>query len=269
MNNTELQKLKYWFSQYTNQYSSRNSIHREAYKLKIGHSAKVSRICADIGRSINLNNEDIALAETIGLFHDIGRFEQFSRYKTFLDRKSENHADLGVKVLQESQILNHLDIDIQEIIRKAISYHNRLKIPDEESPRVILFGKLIRDADKLDIFDLVGTYYNGNGRSAVIELDLPDEPGYSTEMLSDLFKNRLADMKKMKTLNDFKLLQLGWVYDLNFPITVKRIKERQYLEAIRKSLPVSEEIDALMDHLNQHLGRLVATPPPLKKGWNG
>jgi putative nucleotidyltransferase with HDIG domain len=257
MNKTELQNLQSWFLQYTNRYSSLNSIHREAYKLKIRHSAKVSRICADIGRSLNLNNGDIALAETIGLFHDVGRFEQFSRYKTFLDKKSENHAELGVEVLQECQILNHLDNDIQDIIRKAISYHNRLKIPDGESPRVILFSKLIRDADKLDIFDLVSTYYNGNGRNAVIELDLPDEPGYSAEMLSDLFKNKLADMKKMRTLNDFKLLQLGWIYDLNFPITVKRIKERQYLEAIRKSLPVSDEIDELMAHLNEYLGRQV------------
>jgi putative nucleotidyltransferase with HDIG domain len=255
MDKTELQNLQSWFSQYSNRYSSLNSVHRAAYKLKIKHSAKVSRICADIGRSLNLNNADIAIAETIGLFHDIGRFEQFSRYKTFLDKKSENHAELGVKVLQECQILNHLDNGIQDIIQKAISYHNRLKIPDEESPRVILFSKLIRDADKLDIFDLVSTYYNGNGRSAVIELDLPDEPGYSAEMLSDLFKNKLADMKKMRTLNDFKLLQLGWVYDLNFPVTVKKIKERQYLEAIRKSLPVSDEIDELMVHLNEYLGR--------------
>ncbi len=257
MNKAEFQNLKSWFSQYTNRYSSLNSTYKEAYKLKIRHSAKVSRICGEIGRSLNLNNEDLALAETIGLLHDIGRFEQFSRYHTFLDKKSENHAELGVKVLQEGQILNHLDNDIQEIIEKAISYHNRLKIPDEESPRVILFGKLIRDADKLDIFDLISTYYNGNGRNAVIELDLPDEPGYSTEMLSDLSKNKLVDMKKMRTLNDFKLLQLGWIYDLNFPITVKRIKERQYLEAIRKSLPASKEIDVVMVHLNDYLDRQV------------
>ena len=257
MNKTELQNLQSWFSQYTNQYSSLNSVHKEAYKLKIRHSAKVSRICGDIGRSLKLTDKDTALAETIGLFHDVGRFEQFSRYKTFLDKKSENHAELGVKVLQERQILNHLDNDIQDIIRKAISYHNRLKIPDGESPRVILFSKLIRDADKLDIFDLVSTYYNGNGRSAVIELDLPDEPGYSSGMLLDLFENKLADMKKMRTLNDFKLLQLGWVYDLNFPLTVKIIQERQYLEAIRKSLPASDEIDELMAHLNDYLGRQV------------
>ncbi|MFA5181941.1 MAG: HD domain-containing protein [Syntrophales bacterium] len=257
MNNTDLQNLRSWFSQYTNRYSSLHTTYKEAYKLKIRHSAKVSLICADIGRSLNLNNGDIALAETIGLFHDIGRFEQFSRYHTFLDKKSENHAELGVKVLKEGQILNHLDGNLQEIIEKAISYHNRLQIPAEESPRIVLFSKLIRDADKLDIFDLVSTYYNGNGRSAVIELDLPDEPEYSTGMLSDLSKNKLVDIKKMRTLNDFKLLQLGWIYDLNFPITVKRIKERQYLEAIRKSLPVSKEIDAVMVHLNDYLNRQV------------
>jgi putative nucleotidyltransferase with HDIG domain len=264
MNKKELQNLKSWFSRYTNRYSSLNPIHREAYKLKIRHSVKVGRICADIGRSLNLANEDVALAEAIGLLHDIGRFEQFSCYKTFLDKNSENHAVLGVKVLQEGQVLNHLDNDKQEIIEKAVSYHNRLQIPAQESRRVVLFSKLIRDADKLDIFDLVSVYYNGNGRSAVIELDLPDEPGYERDMVVDLFENRLADMNKMKTLNDFKLLQLGWIYDLNFPVTIKRVKERQYLESIRRSLPVSEEIDRLMVHLNKYLARMIECPPPVE-----
>jgi putative nucleotidyltransferase with HDIG domain len=264
MNDNEFQNLKSWFSRYTDGFSSLNTIHREAYKLKIRHSVKVSRICADIGRSLHLDNEDVALAEAIGLFHDIGRFEQFSRYETFLDRKSENHAALGVEVLRECQVLKHLDSDMCEIIEKAVSYHNRLQIPAEESLRVVLFSKLIRDADKLDIFDLVSVYYNGNGRSAVIELDLPDEPGYERDMVADLYKNKLADMNKMRTLNDFKLLQLGWIYDLNFPLTIKRIKERQYLEAIRKSLPVSEEIDLLMVYLNRYLDRMIESPPPVE-----
>ena len=255
MNKTELHRLKSWFSQYTNQFSSPDSLHREAYGIKIGHSARVSRICGDIGRSLRLNDEDISLAETIGLFHDIGRFEQYRIYNTYLDKKSENHAELGVKVLQEYRLLEHLDSDSQDIIRNAISCHNRLRLPAEVSPRSVLFSKLIRDADKLDIFDLVMNHYRGNGRSAVIELDLPDEPGYSTGILSDLFAHQLVDMKKMRTLNDFKLIQMGWVYDLNFPITIKTVQERRYLEAIRKSLPASGEIDEALAYLNEYLER--------------
>jgi len=37
----------------------------------------------------------------LGLFHDVGRFAQYARYHTYLDRDSENHAELSVHVLEE------------------------------------------------------------------------------------------------------------------------------------------------------------------------
>ena len=52
-------------------------------------------------------------------------------------------------------------------------------------------------------------------------------------------KGKLVQMTDLRTLNDFKLLQLGWVYDLNFPRTFQIVKERRYLEKIRQALPQS------------------------------
>ena len=41
----------------------------------------------------------------------------------------------------------------------------------------------------------------------------------------------------MKSLNDFKLLQLSWVFDLHFSETLRQAKKRGDLFAIARSLP--------------------------------
>ena len=256
MDNAESEQFKNWFFEYTNRYLIADPINREAYELKIAHSFRVRDNCSAIGTSLNLNEEETAIAEAIGLLHDIGRFEQFHRYHTFLDGKSENHAQLGATVLRDANVLSRLEKDVQELILKAVSYHNRLKLPEGESRRVSFFCKLIRDADKIDVLGIVSDYYESNKKSDFIELNLSDAPVYSEEILDDLFKDGLVDMNKMKTLNDFKLLQLGWVYDLNFSLAAKIIKEKHYLEKIRMTLPESDQIDELLSRLNAHLDGL-------------
>ena len=51
-----------------------------------------------------------------------------------------------------------------------------------------------------------------------------------------------TDYNKLRTLNDMKLLQLGWVYDVNFTATLKRIKQRKYLETVAGYLPDTQDI---------------------------
>jgi hypothetical protein len=40
-----------------------------------------------------------------------------------------------------------------------------------------------------------------------------------------------------------KLCQLGWVYDVNFAPTLKRIKQREFLERFFAKLPNTPDID--------------------------
>ncbi len=256
----ELAKLSNWFSEYTHRYLAADPAGREAYELKIGHSLRVMENCLMIGQSLNLNALETGIAKAIGLLHDIGRFEQFRLYHTFRDGKAGNHAALGVAVLRENKTLSLLDEDEQRLILTAISCHNMLRLPRELARRDAFFCKLVRDADKIDILGVVCSYYESGIKSDFIELNLPDEPEFTGEILDDLFNNRLVDMRKMKTLNDFKLLQLGWSYDLNFPLTAQVISEKRYLEIIRKSLPASAQIDELLARLNRHLAQMAEAP---------
>ena len=62
-------------------------------------------------------------------------------------------------------------------------------------------------------------------------------------------------MQQLRSLNDFKLLQLAWVYDINFAPTLQTIDHRGYLAKIRGALPPSDAIDrayaGLMDYLRK------------------
>jgi hypothetical protein len=45
----------------------------------------------------------------------------------------------------------------------------------------------------------------------------------------------------MKTLNDFKIMQIGWVYDLNFSYSVDQCLARSYLDKIKNSISAPEK----------------------------
>mgnify|MGYP007097276029 CR=1 FL=1 len=68
----------------------------------------------------------------------------------------------------------------------------------------------------------------------------PDTPGVSHEVCRALMAQKIVDMHSMENLNDFKLLQVGWVYDVNFVPTFRRLRHKGYLDVIRKALPDSE-----------------------------
>lgn len=234
-----LPSLKSWFEDYTCKFSSDDPTFQENIDLKIGHTRRVCEAILDIGGSLNLSKEDLCVAEASALMHDIGRFEQYRKYGIFADYRSEDHAALGVKVIKENRVLEGLDPVKAWIILRIIGYHNRAILPFREEEHCLFFLKLLRDADKVDIWRVVTDYYQnaGNKRNQTIELDLPEIDRISDQVYNALMNGELAQMSDLKTLNDFKLLQIGWIYDVNFRRTFQIIRERGYLEKIRDALP--------------------------------
>jgi len=250
-----LNELKNWFKIYVHTFQNSDPEIQQNFDMKENHTMRVCKEIRTIGKQLGLNDDEQRLAEIIGLLHDVGRFEQYARYKTFMDKKSENHAELGLKILAKFDVLKLIDKPVQEIILQAIKHHNQPSLPLENTERWMFYAKLIRDADKLDIWKVVIDYYSriAARRTGAIELDLPDTPGFSEEVYSDLISRRFVDIKYVRNLNDLKLLQVGWIFDINFQATMDCINERGYLEMIRDVLPKSKKMDEIFDTIHSSL----------------
>ncbi|MFO8101562.1 MAG: diguanylate cyclase, partial [Dehalococcoidia bacterium] len=189
-----------------------------------------------------------------GLGSRAARFEQFAQYGTFADHISVNHAEFGVEILRQKGVLRDLDEGDQDLILRAIAYHNRRYLPEDETQECLYFSRMLRDADKLDIWNVVTEYYRNAGEEdSVLVQNFPDTPGISPAIYEDMVNARIANYMDVKNLNDFKLLQVGWVYDVNFPPTFRRIYERGYLDAIRRALPQSEQIEQIFSTAQAYL----------------
>lgn len=243
--------LKIWFNRYVKGFRYDDPELQQNIDLKVGHTKRVCAEILKIGKETGLNDEELNLAETTALLHDIGRFRQFSDFRTFSDRKSVDHAELGIKILAEEKVLDHLNPETSELIICTIRSHNKAALPDGKTDECHFFTKMLRDADKLDIWRMFTLYYYNRNvrRNDTFTLNLPDTPGYSGEACNDLLNQKIVTFEHVKNLNDLKLLHLSWIFDVNFRVTADYINKNRYLEKILGVLPDSQEISDIYNKL--------------------
>lgn len=253
MKKQELEKIKTWLMAFIRNFDSNDEFVSTNLTYKEVHSFEVAKISRLVAESLQLPEEEVLLAETIGLLHDTGRFPQFVRYKTYRDSISENHAMLGVKVLKEAEILDTLSNREKDIILTAILHHNSFMLPVLPKSQD-LFSRIIRDADKLDIFrfnlESEGKRITGDIHKT-IHLELDDYPTCSDAMVESIMNNQCCLYCDLKSAHDFKILQLSWVFDINYPYTFKLLQERRYLSSLGSLLPQDQKILQLIDHVNR------------------
>lgn len=248
--------LKKWFLEYARSFSSPDPEKQKCLDLKEKHTFRVCSNIKEIAVSQGLSWTDVNIAETIALFHDLGRFEQFTQYGTFLDSKSINHAELAVKIIKDEGVLDDLCRKTADIIIYAIDKHNIVAIPEDCTGRELMFARMIRDADKLDIYNFSTEYFtkkNFTENDPVI-LGVNDVPTITAGVLEDLRNKSIVRRKDLlHSLNDFKLLQVSWVYDLNFPKSFEILQDKKYIEKIFMTLPATDEISSISSMIYEHI----------------
>lgn len=218
-----------WVETYIKTFYTEDEVVHKNILLKEEHTKYVVEHSQSLAKVLNFNYHDEILAMMIGLFHDIGRFKQYSIYKTFNDRRSENHALLGLKEIANLDLLNRLSDEDREAFTFAIANHNAIEIAETKNERVILFAKVIRDADKLDIYRVLEP-----------TLEPSDGTGYSDKFIQSFLNGQQCDYSDIKTQDDRKLVRLLWIYNIYFAWTIREIIALGYVEQILSCLPKTD-----------------------------
>ncbi len=261
----KLKRLREWFNNFTTSLLGESDFVDENIALKQCHTMKVCQEMNFLTSKIGIDGDDAVLAEIIALLHDVGRFEQIKRYKTFEDAKSTDHSKLGIEIIDRFGLLNDFNNLEQKIIKTAIAQHNKkkLQLPSDSPEEYLLFAKLIRDADKIDIYRVVINGYklymkDPDKFNLAISFKGQNDGKCSPKVVNALLKRESIDYTDLKNINDRKLLQLIWLYDINFTDSLKRIIERGYVDFILSQLPETKDCAIVKETINNYIKERLA-----------
>ena len=231
----DLEKANKAFDEYVSNYD----INNEKIRLKNEHTKRVQKISRNIAKSLKLNEEQQDLAELIGMLHDIGRFEQTKRYNTFSDKNSIDHADFGSNLLfSEGLIRNFLDDErYDKTIYEAVKNHNKLNIEDGLNEEEILYSKIVRDADKIDILYI----FTVRKLEYFFNVDNIGKEDLSGKIYKDILEHRIIKHADKKTNMDSWLGAVSFVFDINFEESRKYIIEKDYINKIIDRIEYTNE----------------------------
>ena len=247
-----LRDMHTWMDNYIKTFYSDDDEVQLGISLKEKHTGYVTTHARQLAEHLKLAEHDRMLAEIIGLFHDVGRFAQYSKYKTFNDAQSEDHAALGVKVLKDLPLMKELSTEDFAVVCFAIGNHNKREIEPTEDERKLLMAKIIRDADKLDIYRVLEPYLLDGAAAPKFVKSQGEE--VSPDFIEDFMNGKQVDYYRIRTNGDRKLVRLMWVYDINFAWTMERIVQKGYVERIAQALqPMNEKMQRGIARLNEHI----------------
>lgn len=223
--------------------------------LKRDHSLRVLEEARIVTASLQVASPLVDIVHITALLHDVGRFPQYREFKTYNDRKSVNHARLGVAVLRGADILDRLLPEHRRLVLGAVFLHNRTILPARLSSAQSLIVRIIQDADKLDIIPTVMASLDPAApANRVVSLGLSLDPGHYSEVIyQKIARRQPVDVGEMVWLNDFKLMLLGWLPTLNFPASRMTVLERRYPERLLALLPPRKELLALGEDIRSDL----------------
>lgn len=248
----DFNKAKIEFLDYTSNFPKED----EAIQRKIYHSLRVINEAEKIAESLGLSEEEIKLAKLIGLLHDIGRFEQRKIFNTFEDKKSFDHGNFGEAILRTNNYIRTFinDNKYDEIIFKAIRNHNKFSIEEGLDDYELLFAKIIRDADKLDIIYEGKNIFWRKYDDTVIDEKIDKYP-IETILSGNIIDVKLIDYSK---ITNMILTTFALVNDLCFKYSLNKVLDKNYLEDISirfefKDDSVKQELIKIAKFLNEEI----------------
>ena len=250
--------LEQWFLDYVRPFTS-GAAAPAVLRFKRNHCRRVAEDMSGIARDLGLVEGAINTARILGWLHDVGRFPQYARYQTLRDDKSVDHGRMGLQVLDGARVLAICEPADREIIRMGTLCHNRHMLAPGMSADVQRFLLMIRDADKLDIMQTLYQIWKNDEFKCHPELimGINVEGPVSARVLADIRARHSVAYAHIKSLADFFMTMISWVYDLNYRPAYQRFARRHLLEKAAEVLPQSKfvqaEVAAAIRHVRERL----------------
>ena len=221
-----IEEAKEEFIKYTENFNTKD----KNVKRKQQHSIRVMKIAEQIATNLKLSEEQIQLATLIGLLHDIGRFKQYTDIGLGNNLEGFDHGDYGTKLLfKEGLIRKFIETNkYDEIIKKSIKNHNKFSIEAGLTQEELLFAKLIRDADKTDIFYLLII----GEEKTIWETDNMNNEIVTNEIYREFIENKHINYKNIETSGDILVAHFAYIYDLYFKPTLRIFKDKRYIDQL-------------------------------------
>ncbi len=230
------------FENYVKSFAGLTENQKRNFEIKKEHSLRVADLSMFLAKKLEFTEEQFQVAFLAGLLHDIGRFRQITEYETFNDEKSVDHADLAVNIVEEESFLELVGNEYRNFVIVAIQNHNKFKIQDGLSEQELMFAKLLRDADKIDILKVLSDYYSKKNSTPnhMLTWELPKGSLVSSNVSKEVLSGKLVSKKNITSELDVKIMQLSWVFDINYRFSIEYLLKNRYLEIIYNTLPKND-----------------------------
>jgi HD superfamily phosphodiesterase len=240
-------EIREWYEKFVKLYHKNDLEFMRSINLKYDHCERVVIEARGLAVALELSDSDTEMVLVAALLHDLGRYEQLKKYGTFSDRDSVNHAELSLEIINNEDVLRFLDDNSVTPVLNAIRVHNMLEIPSNINGKSLLISKIIRDADKIDILRILGEHYSQTSKEKNRDIDfsLPDGEVISDDIDEWISSYSLVRTKDVENVTELKLLQLSWVFDLNYLWTSQIVEYRKFVHQIIKTLPDTVQINRL------------------------
>jgi putative nucleotidyltransferase with HDIG domain len=172
---------------------------RDAYTL--GHSTRVAKLSCELGRRLNLTEENIIDLERAAIFHDLGKIQtpddvlrKEERLSDVEEERMRNHPADGTDILREAPFLRRYI----PVVRAHHEWYNGEGYPDGKKGHEIPFhAQIIALADAFDAMTTDRPYRQALGTEEALEEILRFRGTQFAPDLADAFAKMVRELPPM------------------------------------------------------------------------
>ena len=145
-------------------------------------------------------------------------------------------------------------LDARRIAETAIRLHNKLTLPKGLDEKTLLYCRILRDADKADIFRVL-TEPPYDERNEMIVSSSAEERLAREDVMTCVTEHRCVPRRSDFTPFEALISQCCMGFELEFPESVKIVREQGYLEKLMsldvRNTGMAEQLETLRTEMHR------------------